>query len=597
MPQDQRKLAAIVAADVAGYSRLVGLDESDTHRRLMALRGEVLEPLICEYGGRIVSYAGDGSLADFPSLVRAAECALAIQSAVAEREPGAAPDRRLSLRIGLHFGDVIASGAEIYGDGVNVAARLEQLAEPGGVCFSDRVHDEIVGKVEIDCEYGGKVPLKNISHPVGIWFWPTSRRGGRAPRILPPPDKPSIAVMPFDEFGAGAKDDGLVNGVVEDLTTALARLKWLFVVSRTSAFALKGLKLDAGEAGRRLGVRYLLEGSIRRAGERVRISSQLIEASSGAHIWADHFDGRLDDLLDLQDDIVSATIGAIEPRLLRAEAERARSARPDDMRSHHYYLRAISLMAAAFANPAGEALDEGRSLLTKAIDLDPEYAPALALAGFFEAKASVFGHEADAKKAIDLAERAVRADPDEPFALGAYGFVLAAEGGDLDRALTYIDRALDLNANSPLLWNFAGDVCMYIGDHDRAIECLHRSMRLNPLDQRTITNAAYLAFAHFFRREPEEAVRWAQRAILIAPNSLSYRILAASLAEAGRLDEARDATCELLKLQPNSCLQRSRGSNYRRAEDRSLYVESLRKAGLPEEPTGKLAEWQTGLVD
>jgi len=406
--------------------------------------------------------------------------------------------------------------------------------------------------------------------------------------------------MPFEEFGQSGEDDGLVDGIVEDLTTALARLNWLFVVARASAFALKGLKIDPGEAGRRLGVRYLLEGSIRRSGERVRITAQLIDANTGGHVWADHFDGRRDELFDLQDEIVAATVGAIEPSLLRAEAERASRTRPEDMRAHHYYLRATRLMAPAFTDPAGGALDEARRLLAQAVDLDPGYAPALALAGYFEAKASIFGRHADSeageRHALDLAERAVGADPEEPLALGAYGFVSANTGGDLDRAAAYIERALALSANSPLLWNFAGEVYMYIGQHERAIECLHRSMRLNPLDQRTITNAAYLAYAHLFRREPEESVRWAQRAVVLARNPLSYRILAASLAEVGRIDQARNAAVALLSLQPSACLRRSRGSNYRRPEDVELYVEALRKAGVPEEPTGKLAASSRSLV-
>ncbi|WFU85850.1 adenylate/guanylate cyclase domain-containing protein [Rhizobium sp. CC1099] len=404
-----------------------------------------LNPLIRNHGGHVVGYACDGTLAEFPSLVRAAECAFAIQRAAGEREPEAAPDRRLALRIGLHFGDVIATGADIHGDGVNIAARLEQLAEPGGVCFSDRVHDEIIGKIDIDCEYGGEPELKNISRRFGVWFWPTSLRSGRAPRILPPADKPSIGVMPFDVFGAGAEEDGFADGVAEDLTSALSRLNWLFVVSRMSAFALKGVKIDAAEAGRRLGVRYLLEGSVRRANGRVRIAAQLIEASTGAHIWADHFDGRLDDIFELQDEIVSSTVGAIEPSLLRAEAERIRNPRAEDVRAHHHYLRATALMGAAFTNPAGGALDESRELLAQAIELDPGYAPALALAGYFEAKAWLFGRIADGeagkRHAVDLVERAVRADPQEPLALGAYGFVSANSSGDLDRAVAYIERA------------------------------------------------------------------------------------------------------------------------------------------------------------
>jgi adenylate cyclase len=381
--------------------------------------------------------------------------------------------------------------------------------------------------------------------------------------------------------------------VVEDLTTALARLNWLFVVARTSAFVLKGQVIDAREAGCRLGVRYLLEGSVRRAGGRVRVTGQLIEAATGTHIWADHFDTTLDNILDLQDEIVAATVGALEPKILRAEIGRARLTRPEDMRAHHYYLRAVGLMGTAFTNPESGALDEARALLAQSIKLDPTYAPALALAGYYEAKASLFGHHADMaageRHALELVERALQADPEDPLALGTYGFVSANASGDLDRAATLVDRALVLNQNSPLLWNFAGEVYTYLGEHDRAIECFFRSMRLNPLDTRTITNAAYLAFAYFFRRQPEEAVCWAERAVMIAPNPLSYRILAASLAETGRVEEARMAMAELLRLQPNACLRRSRSSNYRRSEDLDLYIKALRKAGAPEDPTGELA--------
>ena len=340
-------------------------------------------------------------------------------------------------------------------------------------------------------------------------------------------------------------------------------------------------------------MRYLLEGSIRGAGSRVRINCQLIDTTDGKHIWADRFDGSTDDLLKLQDAIVESTVGAIEPNLLRAEANRVRAARVEDMRAHQLYLRATNLMAPALADPAGGALDEARALLAKAVDLDPNYAPALALAGYFEAKAFMFGRHSDPKLGLSLVERALKADPDEPLALGCFGFVSANSRGDLDRAAAYIDRALALNANSPLLWNFAGEVAMYVGDHDRAIDALLRSMRLNPLDQRTITNAAYMAFAYFMKGEAEEGVRWAQRAVILAPNPLSYRILAATLAEAGRIDEARDAAAVLLTLQPNSCLSRSRGASYRRPEDLNRYVSALENAGLPEDPTGMLTNRPT----
>jgi adenylate cyclase len=586
-----RRRAAIFAADVAGYSRLVALDDTGTHRRLKALRTEVLEALVHEHQGRIVNYAGDGVLAEFPSVACSVECAVEIQQAAAEREPELPPDRRMALRIGLHIGEVLADEGGIYGDAVNVAARLEQLAEPGGICLSDRVYDEIAGRIELTCSYGGEPPLKNIGRPIGIWFWPTDERAGPAPRLLPPADRPSIAVLPFKSFGA--PDDSLADGVAEDLTTALARLKWLFVVARTSAFALKGQQVDARDAGWRLGVRYLLEGSVRYAHEQVRISGQLIDANTGLHLWAEHFDDRLDNLLDLQDRITASIVAAIEPNLLSAEAARTRFTRPDDMRAHHYYLRAVGLMAPAITDPEGGALDEARSLLQRAIELDGHYAPALAMAAFFEIKARAFGlaNYADGdERALSLAERAVRADPQEPLALGVYGFVRANVRGDLYPALDLVQRALSLNPSSALLWNFLGEVKMYVGEHDHAIECFHRSIRLNPLDQRTITNSAYLAFAHLLRREPEEAVRWATRAVVLAPNPVSYRALTASLAEAGRPEEARAAAAEVLRLQPNACLRRSRGSAYRRAEDLALYVNALRKAGLPEEPTGKLAD-------
>jgi TolB-like protein/class 3 adenylate cyclase/Flp pilus assembly protein TadD len=590
----QRRLASILVADVAGYSRLMSLDESGTHRRLMAFRAETLEPLIAEHEGRIVNYTGDGILAEFFSVVRAVECALSVQRAAAKREPDIAVDQRLALRVGLHCGDIIVEGSSIYGDGVNVAARLEQLAEPGGVCMSERVYDEIAGKVEVKCEYGGEPVLKNISHRVPVWFWPTSDRAGGAPRLLAPVDKPSLAVLPFEDLNAAAAGDAFADGIVEDLTTALGRLRWLFVVARTSAYALKGQPVDVHEVGNRLGVRYLLEGSVRRSGQTLRITAQLIHVESGAHLWAERFEGKLEAVFDLQDQIVATTIAALEPHLLSAEGERARRARPEDMNAHQYYLRANQLIGAVSTNPIGGALEEARTLLAKAIELDPIYCPALALAGYFEAQALVFGRHPDLsagkRHAVDLVERAVRADGTDPFALGFFGFVSATEGGDLDRAVAFVERAVELNPNSSLLWHFAGSVQSYVGAHERAIECLHRSMRLNPLDQRTISNASNLAFAHLFLGQPEEAVRWAERAVLFAKNPPGLRILAASLAAAGRSDEARNVIQNLLEIQPNSCLSRSRTANYRRPEDLELYVESLRRAGLPEEPTGRLAE-------
>jgi TolB-like protein/class 3 adenylate cyclase/Flp pilus assembly protein TadD len=589
----KRRLATILFADIAGYSRLMSMDESGTLTRLLQLRGELLEPEVASHSGRIVDYTGDGMLAEFADPGSAVQCAIAIQKKAAERELELATDRRLALRIGIHAADVIDEAQSIFGDGVNIASRLEQLAEPGGLCLSDDVYRAVADTIDIACEFGGDARLKNIENPVGVWLWPTAHRIGDVPQLPPPAGKPSLAVLPFLDLGGSDTNTAFADGLVEDLTTALGRLNWLFVVARTSTFALRGQTVDAKEASRRLGVRYLLEGSVRRAGDRFRLNAQLIDATSGSHLWAERFDAAAEDIFDLQDRVVASTIAAIEPSLLRAEGERARRTRPSDMRAHEYYLRAVNLMHAALVDPAGGALDEARGLLATAVELEPNYAPALALAGYFEAKALLFGrlpNVAEARqRALGLVERALRADDSEPLALGAYGFVSANEGGDLDRAAAMVERALTLNPNSALLWNFAGEVRLYLGEHERAITCFLESMRLNPLDQRAITNAAYLAFAFLFLGQADEAVRWAERAVHFAPNPLSYRILAASLAAGGRISEAREATAKLLALQPNSCLQRSRGANYRRTEDLARYVDSLQKAGLPDAPTGALA--------
>lgn len=579
----ERRFAAILAADVVGYSRLMGEDEAGTHARVKAMRLDVLEPLIRAHSGRIVRLVGDGSLVEFSSTVDAAQCALAVQRTIAEGCLDVSAEQQFRLRIGIHAGEVIVDEDDIFGDAVNIAARLEQISESGGICLSARVHNEVFGEIDDVFEDGGTPFLKNIAKPVSVWFWPPTGRHG-VWSSLPLPDKPSIAVMPFASLSDDATDECFVDGMVDDLTTALAQMSWLFVVARSSAFVFKGQNVDVREAASRLGVRYVLEGSVRRGSQRVRITAQLIDASSGAHIWADQFDGKSEDVLDLQDQITASVVAAIEPNLLRAEIENARRMRPEDMAAYHYYLRALGLQTVTAADVEDDRFDEARDLLAKAIDLDSKFAPALALAAYFEAQAELFGRSSSAENALELAERAIRADPNDPIVLGYYGFVMtiSSEPDAIERAAAVVDRALALNQNSPLIWSFSGEVRMYLGDHKTAIDHIRRSMRLNPLDTRTIWNATFLAYAHFFMRQPNEAVKWAERAVLTCRNPVTYRVLAIAHAAAGHLDTAHAAIQTLLKLQPNSSLSRSKGSAYKRSEDLDLYIEALRKAGLPE---------------
>ena len=323
-PLPERRLAAILAADIAGYSRLMGQDEAATVRDLKGHQAVVL-PMFAPFGGTIIDTAGDGILAQFPSVVRAVECAVAIQKLMSERNLAVPRDRRMQFRIGVNLGDVIYDGKRVYGDGVNIAARLEGIAEPGGICVSDRVQEDAAGKIGLVFEYVGEQTLKNISRPVRAYYLrPSAAAAALVRPALSLPDKPSIAVLPFENMSGDVEQDYFADGMVEDITTALSRARWLFVIARNSSFTYKGRAVDVKQVGRELGVRYVLEGSVRKAGNRLRITGQLIDASTGAHLWADRFDGELANIFDLQDQVTASVVGAIAPKLVQAEIERAK---------------------------------------------------------------------------------------------------------------------------------------------------------------------------------------------------------------------------------------------------------------------------------
>jgi TolB-like protein/class 3 adenylate cyclase len=382
----ERRLAAILAADVAGYSRLMGADEEGTLARLKALRRELADPKIKEHRGRIVKTTGDGLLIEFASVVDAVRCAVEVQREMAERNADVSPDRRIEFRMGINLGDIMKDGRDIYGDGVNVAARLEALAEPGGICVSRVVRDQVRDKVDFSFEDMGEQQVKNIARPVRAHrivladepsVPPVNPPDPTTALLLPLPQKPSIAVLPFENMSGDREQEYFADGVVEDIITALSRLAWLFVIARNSSFTYKGKTVDMKQVGRELGVRYLLEGSVRKAGSRVRITGQLIDTTTGAHVWADRIDGELEDIFELQDQVTSEVVGAIEPKLRLSEIARAARKPTDSLDAYDLFLRAL-------AEGHKMTLDGNRQairLLQRALAIDPSYAPAAGLAG------------------------------------------------------------------------------------------------------------------------------------------------------------------------------------------------------------------------
>jgi adenylate cyclase len=373
---EQRRLTAIVSADVAGYSRLMGRDESGTLAALKAVRQEVVDPAIAMHGGRIVKTTGDGLLLEFPSVVNAVRCAVEVQTAMASKRVDVPDDRRIAFRIGINLGDIIVEGDDIFGDGVNVAARLQEIATAGGICISSRVYEDVRDRLDTAFDDGGVQTLKNIARPVQVWRWQPGKTAWPEPTPpstpLPLPDKPSIAVLPFQNMSGDPEQDYFVDGLVEDIITALSRISWFFVIARNSSFTYKGRAVDVRQVGRELGVRYVVEGSVRKAGNKLRISGQLVDTASGNHIWADRFDGTLEDVFDLQDKITSNVAGAIEPRVQQAEIRRAQAKLTDSLSAYDLLLRALACVQEA----KGESINEALRLTEQAIVADRQFSSA-----------------------------------------------------------------------------------------------------------------------------------------------------------------------------------------------------------------------------
>ncbi len=572
----ERRLAAILAADVVGYSRMVAADEAGALDALRAARAELLDPSIDEHGGRIVKTMGDGVLVEFPSAVEALRCAMAIQTGMAARAD------QLTLRIGVNVGDVVIEDGDILGDGVNIAARLEGVAEPGGVAISGAVREYIVGRIDGDFRDGGRRELKNIDRPISIWHW-APEGANPTPAAAPAlPDKPSIAVLPFDNMSSDPEQEYFADGVVEAITAELSRIKAFFVIARNSAFTYKGRAVNVRDIGRELGVAYVLEGSVQRAGARVRITVQLIETEAGAHIWAEKYDGSLDDIFDLQDRITEQVAGALQPSIRLAEVERARRKRPQDLGAYDYAMRAMRHVWMLEKDEATKAL----ALLDKALEIDPDYPLALALAAWCHAQRSIYNwvDDIDTTKAKSLAnaEKAANLSADDPLILAILGTVHTFSR-NYGAARVLLERALALDPNSAWAWSRIGWLETYADRPEKAQAHFEKALRLSPLDPMNFNNYVGLATALQVAGDDDAAADRFLHALEERPNAhWIHRMLAPALFAAGRKAEARASLDALMAAYPDITVKKLKDAMVLSQRVLDRMGAQLLELGLPE---------------
>ena len=586
VPAVERKLAAIFAADIAGYSRLMGADEAGTLARLKACR-EIIDRLIAAHRGRIFNTAGDSVVADFVSAVDAVQCAVAVQGALGNEDGGVAESEAMRFRIGIHVGDVIVEGTNLFGDAVNIAARLEAVAEPGGICVSATVRDQIGSKLPIAFADLGEQQVKNIARPIRAYRVQSKSAVTDGAIVAPPlalPDKPSIAVLPFQNMSGDSEQEYFADGVVEEITTAISRLPWLFVIARNSSFTYKGRTVDVKQVARELGVRYVLEGSVRKAGNRVRITGQLIDTATGAHIWADRFDGALDDIFELQDQVAGSVAGAIEPKLRQSEIERVSRKPTESLDAWDFYLRALPLRY----RYTEESIREAIVMLRRALAIDPAFAAAAAMLGTcrIHQRAHRFGIVSDTEiaEALRLARGAIEAGKDDPDALWMAGWTLSTFTREQATAANVIDRALALNPNSAHAWMARGLGLVLQNRPEPAIEAFEHAMRLSPLDPLGSRGFTYgLALAHLTAGRYGEAIEWADRSLAAQPDYRpALRVKTICCAYLGRIDEAHGWLSRLLELDPGLTIASYKAAKLLPPDLQVRYLEGLRKAGLPE---------------
>ena len=548
-----RRLAAILAADVVGYSRLIRVDEDAALRAVRTILKDIVDPKIAQHDGRIVKLMGDGILAEFVSVVDAVRFAVAMQEAVGEHQAGTTEDRRIVFRIGINLGDVVIDGDDIQGDGVNLAARLEGLCEPSGVCISEAVHDQVRDRLNLTFGDLGEREVKNIDRPVRAWGWSMAPAAEGPPpdapnKPLPPPDKPSIAVLPFDIFSENSDYEFLADGLIEDIITLLARMPGFFVIARNSSFSYKGQQRDVREVGRELGVRYVVEGSLRPLGKKVRINVQLIEAGSGNHIWAERFDRAADEIFEIQDEITTGIVTRLEPALARAEFDLVKRQPPSDMDAWAFYRQAQGLLSLKGWHE--ETFAEAAGLYRKAIALDPQFAPAHASLALVLAIGHMVGFVRETEEAFSEAERALELDSDGSEVLGYAGCALS-DLGQTTRGEELLERAIEHDPSNAQAWVALGGSLLSTRRFEEAAEKLEHGIRISPRDQRLAIWRGILAIALGRLGRQDEAIEQARLACRRDDKLYNPRVILAMLLKlAGRTDEAKAAAAEAIRIRP-----------------------------------------------
>ena len=577
----ERRLAAILAADVAGYSRLMGADEEGTLAALKAYRRELIDPKIAEHRGRIVKTTGDGALVEFASAVDAVRCAVEIQRAMGERNVTIPEDRRIEFRIGINVGDIIIDDSDIFGDGVNIAARLEGLAEAGDICISGRVHEDVQGKIDVSFEDAGDQQLKNIARPVKVYRIQLGKSATKAEMPSARSNRPSIAVLPFQNMSGDPEQEYFADGMVDEIITGLSRIKWLSVISRNSTFIYKNKSVAMKEVADKFGVRYVLEGGVRKSGNRVRITAQLIDVETDAHLWAEQYDRLLEDVFALQDEITMRVVGAIEPSLRKAEIDRIARQRPNTFNAYDLLLRSQQFVFAGMPKEAAKAIP----LLEEALKLEPEYSAAHAyLSWCLHSRYGRGGlREEDRLAAVRHARAAVTLGNDDATALAIAALVLAYDGHEITTALKVFDRALELsNCNIFVLcWNAA--ILAWTGKTDLAIERAQLALRLGPFDSLRWRANHALAVAYFHSQKYADAAEAARNVIDVNPvYSLPRAFLTAALVRLGRMDEAKAMAKTVLECDPSFTIHGT--ALYAELEPAVFrpMADAWREAGLPE---------------
>ncbi|WP_312015697.1 adenylate/guanylate cyclase domain-containing protein [Bradyrhizobium liaoningense] len=575
----QRRLAAILAADVVGYSALMQRAEEATYAEFERIKRELIGPSLCRHEGRLIKTTGDGALAEFASPLAAMRCAVEMQDHLAS---GGSP---LRLRVGLNLGDVIVGqDGELYGDGINIAVRLEGAADPGGILISEKVYSEVEGKLDVGFEDRGEQQLKNIFKPVRAYAVCAGAHSAPFERLsaVPPlPDKPSIAVLPFENMSGDPEQEYFADGMVEEIITALSRFKWMFVIARNSSFTFKGKAVDIKEVGRKLGVRYVLEGSVRKAAGKIRISGQLIDAVTGSHIWADRFERDLTDIFALQDEVTVAVVSAIQPKLLQTEIAMAARRRPENLTAYDFYLRALQQSYLTTREGVAETI----RLAHRALELDPRFGLVAALAGACHMQNALWGYASDrqfeAEEAVRLARLALSIDDGDPDILAMTSAITAFIVGDCESEIELVNRAVALNPNSFLAWHCRGQVYRTAGLWEEALRSLERAIRMSPVDPRLHNTFALMGLAFIELGRFDEAIVAGKKAQRHNPSlPVAYRCLASAFAHLGRDAEAREAAMRVLELDPAFTISPLIAwGGLARAK---LFIEGLRKAGLPE---------------